>query len=107
MLYKPAAAQEIGLIRKSGWREFPPDFPGRIFYLYEDRVKEITLYLDLKAAGSRTYVRFKIDANYLESDPRRLASGAVYDELLVPDSHLQEFNQHIVGLIEVVQMGAE
>lgn len=104
VLCKPVAAQELDLIRKSGWREFPPDVPGRIFYLNEDRVKEITLYLDLKAAGLCAYARFKIDADYLESDPRRLAAGAVYDELLVPDSHLEEFNQQIVGLIEVVQM---
>ena len=46
--------------------------------------------------------RFEVDSGFLARYPVQQAGGRTILELWVPAEELEEFNQHIVGPIEVV-----
>jgi len=46
--------------------------------------------------------RFEVDSEFLQRYPVQTVGGSVHQELWVPSEELDEFNRHIVGLIEVV-----
>jgi hypothetical protein len=47
--------------------------------------------------------RFAVDADYLSRFTEQVVGGAMHRELWVPAEELEEFNQHIIGLIEITQ----
>jgi hypothetical protein len=56
-----------------------------------------------EASGFVGYVlRFSVETSYLLNFPARQAGAAVHQEYWVPADQLAEFNEHMVGLIEVV-----
>ena len=76
-LWRPTGPEELALVEASGWRAWPPRLPEQpIFYpvLNEDYAVRIARDWNVPASG----VGF------------------------VPAEELEEFNQHIVGPIEVV-----
>lgn len=107
-LWRPVGQPELDLIAAAEWRRFPPRLRGQpIFYpvLNEEYATRIARDWNTKdpASGYVGYVlRFVVKADYLrEFEPHRVG-GAGIDELWVPAERLEEFNDHIVGTIDVV-----
>ena len=105
-LYRPVGPKELALIRESGWREFPPRLPEQpIFYpvLNHAYAAQIARDWNVKQSGAGYVTRFEIDARYLERFDEQTVGASMHRELWVPAEELAEFNQHIVGPIEVIE----
>ncbi|MGW7541879.1 hypothetical protein ACWGKQ_12265 [Streptomyces sp. NPDC054770] len=104
-LWRPTGPVELGLVRESEWRAWPPRLPEQpIFYpvLNEDYAIRIARDWNVEHDGAGFVTRFEVDAEFLRRYPVRQAGGSTILELWVPAEELDEFNAHIVGTIEVV-----
>jgi hypothetical protein len=107
-LYRPVGAKELALIAENGYRAFPPRLEFQpIFYpvLAETYAIEIARDWNTKdeASGFVGYVtRFVVDAGYAARFPIRTVGARRHQELWVPAEELEEFNQHLIGVIEVI-----
>lgn len=104
-LWRPTGPEELALVEASGWRAWPPRLPEQpIFYpvLNEDYAIRIAREWNVPASGVGYVTRFRVDEAFARCYPVRQVGGASILELWVPAEELEEFNGHIVGLIEVV-----
>ncbi|WP_221323280.1 hypothetical protein [Actinoplanes sp. L3-i22] len=105
-LWRPTGPAELELVRASGWRRWPARLPDQpIFYpvLNEDYAVRIARDWNVPASGVGFVTRFEVDAEFAARYPVRQAGGDTILELWVPAEELEEFNDHIVGTIEVVR----
>ena len=103
-LYRPVGPEELELIEASGWLAFPPRLPDQpIFYPVTNEPYAIQIARDwnVPASGSGYVTRFEVDSTYLRKFPVRTVGGREHTELWVPAEELDEFNQHIIGKIEI------
>ena len=56
---------------------------------------------NVKASGAGFVTRFQVDACYLSRYPIQKVGGAIHTEYWISAEDLPEFNQNIVGRIEV------
>ena len=106
-LFRPVGLRELELIRESGYRRFPPRLPEQpIFYpvLNEEYAVQIARDWNTKhGEGGRGYVmRFRVRAEFLGRYEVQTVGGSVHQEYWIPAEELAEFNDHIVGPIEVI-----
>lgn len=107
-LFRPVGQKEMELIRQSGNIAFPPRLPFQpIFYpvLYQDYAVQIARDWNTKdaASGYVGYVtRFRVRAEFLRRYPVRSVGSSQHREYWIPAEELAEFNQNIVGKIEVI-----
>ncbi|MFI9803861.1 hypothetical protein ACIHEJ_05735 [Streptomyces sp. NPDC052301] len=104
-LWRPTGPKELELVRELGRRAWPPRLPEQpIFYpvLNEDYAIRIARDWNVRHDGAGFVTRFEVDTQFLGRYPVRRAGGETILELWVPAEELDEFNAHIVGLIEVV-----
>jgi|SRR5215813_6056793 len=106
-LFRPVGENELKLIRDSGNRAFPPRLPEQpIFYpvLNEAYAEQIACEWNSKREPNRVgYVtRFQVKTEYLDHYEVHTVGGSVHQEYWIPAEELAEFNQNIVGEIEVV-----
>jgi hypothetical protein len=106
-LYRPVGANELALIRESGFRAFPPRLPGQpIFYpvMNEEYATQIARQWNARdSSGKVGYVtRFRVKAAFVQRYPVQRVGAAVHEELWVPAEEMDEFNANLVGQIEVV-----
>jgi hypothetical protein len=106
-LYRPVGEKELGLIRESGFREFPPRLPEQpIFYpvLNEEYATQIARDWNARHNVERSgYVtRFKVRAAFLERYERKIVGGSIHEELWIPAEELPLLNRNILGTIEVI-----
>jgi len=64
---------------------------------------QITRDWNVPASGSGFVTRFEVEADYLSRFTEQVVGGAMHRELWVLAEKLEEFNQHIIGLIKVTQ----
>lgn len=105
-LWRPTGPKELALVEASGWREWPPRLPDQpIFYpvLNEDYAIRIARDWNVKASGVGYVTRFDVEKDYLDQYDVQRAGGETILEYWIPAEDLDEFNRHIVGLIEVVR----
>ena len=108
VLYRPVGQKELDLIEAVHWKAFPPRLSWQpIFYpvLSEDYAIRIARDWNTKdpESGFVGYVlRFKIQTDYLDRFETHEAGGRDLREYWIPAEELEEFNQHIVGAIEVI-----
>ena len=107
ILFRPVGQHELQLIRESGFTAFPPRLPEQpIFYpvLTQEYAEQIAR--DWKAKrdeGKVGYVtRFAVRSDFLRRYQIQTVGGSIHCEYWIPAEHLAEFNQNIVGRIEVV-----
>src|SRR5215470_13501839 len=104
-LFRPTGENELALIRASGYRAFPPRLDWQpIFYpvLFEDYARQIARDWNARD-GKRGYVtRFAIQSAYLKHFEVHQVGSSLHQEYWIPAMELPAFNQHIVGLIEVL-----
>lgn len=106
-LYRPVGPRELELIEGSGWKAFPPRLPEQpIFYPVTNLAyaRQISQEWNVPAKGIGHVVRFEVESSYLSRFPVENVGGAIHDELWVPAEELEEFNAHIVGLIELIEL---
>jgi hypothetical protein len=104
-LWRPTGPTELGLVRAAGWRRWPPRLPDQpIFYpvLNEDYAIMIARDWNVPASGAGYVTRFEVEAGFAARYPVRQVGGDSILELWVPAEELEEFNDHIIGTIEVV-----
>jgi len=104
-LYRPVGPKELELIEASGWKRFPPRLPAQpIFYpvLNEEYAAKIAREWDVKESGVGIVTRFAVDADFVRRYPVHTVGSTICQELWVPAEELADFNDHIVGQIEVI-----
>jgi hypothetical protein len=105
-LYRPVGSAELALIEASGWKKFPPRLPEQpIFYpvLDEEYASQIARDWNARDGASGYVLRFNIDGAYLSKFPIQTVGSRIHKEYWIPAEELEEFNLHIVGVIEVVK----
>ena len=107
VLYRPVGQTEFDLIRESGYKRFPDRLPEQpIFYpvLNEEYAIQIARDWNTRYNSQRVgYVtRFRVRTDYLSRYEVRTVGGEVHQELWIPAQELHEFNENIVGEIEVI-----
>ena len=107
-LYRPVGQKELDLIEASGFRAFPPRLPEQpIFYpvLNEEYAIFIASQWNTKdaASGNVGYVlRFKVRVEYIQRFQVQKVGDRIALEYWIPAEELAEFNENIVGVIEIV-----
>lgn len=109
ILYRSVGEAEYRLIHDSGFRKFPPRLPEQpIFYpvLTLSYAREIAQRWNTKDSGSgfRGYVtRFEVKDELAKQYPVQTAGARHHQELWIPAADLEEFNNAILGKIEVLE----
>lgn len=105
VLYRPVGPRELELVRESGWKAFPPRLREQpIFYpvIELEYATKIARDWNVTASGAGFVTRFEVDSEYLSRYAVQEAGGRSHTEYWIPAEELDEFNQHIVGDIQVV-----
>lgn len=109
-LYRPVGLFEYRLIVESGFSRFPPRLYWQpIFYpvLTQQYAEKIAHDWNTKDAGGGYigYVlRFDMPEDYIGQFEVKVVGDSFCQELWVPAAQLDEFNAHIQGKIEVVNV---
>lgn len=107
-LFRPVGQKELDLIIESEYRRFPPRLPHQPFFypvLSEEYATKIARDWNTKdaASGYVGYVTtFRIDQRWASRYEVHTAGGKEHQELWVPAEELRGFNEHLIGLIEVL-----
>lgn len=106
-LYRPVGIKEMNLIFESDLKEYSPRLPEQpIFYPVNniEYARQIALEWNTKSApGFCGFVtQFEIDENYAKRFAEHIVGSKVHSELWVPAEDLDEFNNHIIGKIQLV-----
>ena len=105
-LFRPVGLKELELIEDSGWKRFPPRLPEQpIFYpvMNEEYAIQIARDWNVPASGSGYVTKFSVVSVYIKKFKVENVGGPIHNELWVPAEELEEFNNNIIGLIEVTQ----
>jgi hypothetical protein len=106
-LYRPVGKNELALIAESGFTAFPPRLPEQpIFYpvCNEEYATQIARDWNAKYNADKLgYVtKFAVNSEYLARYDIQTVGGEIHQEYWIPAEDLAEFNQNIVGKIEVI-----
>jgi hypothetical protein len=107
-LYRPVGPNELELIKRSGFSEFPPRLPEQpIFYPVLNQEYAEQIARDWNARDPRTgyrgfVTRFRVRSEYLRRYAPKQVGSAIHQEYWIPADDLAAFNANIVGTIEVV-----
>jgi hypothetical protein len=108
VLFRPVGQQELDLIRESGWKRFPPRLPSQpIFYPVLTKEYAVSIARDWNTKDPNSgYVgfvlRFRVRKSYVERHQAHEAAGSKYREYWIAAEELGEFNDSIVGNIELI-----
>lgn len=108
-LYRPVGLQELELIFKSGFKNYPPRLSWQpIFYpvLNEQYAIEIATRwnLDDEGSGYSGFVTvFDIPEIYFKQFTVENVGGHHHNELWVPAEELENFNAQIIGEIKITK----
>ncbi len=105
ILYRPVGPEELTLIRESGFCRFPPRLPHQpIFYpvLTEAYATKIARDWNVKASGAGYVTRFAVLRSFLDRYQVQTAGGPEHIEYWIPAGELGEFNENLVGQIEII-----
>jgi hypothetical protein len=104
-LFRPVGPEELVLIRESGFRRFPPRLPQQpIFYpvISESCATKIARDWNVKASGAGYVTRFSVLRSFLNRYNVQTVGGSEHLEYWIPAADLSEFNENIVGMIEII-----
>ena len=105
-LYRPVGPKELKLIEESDWKRFPKRLTEQpIFYpvMNEDYAIQIAKDWNVPASGSGFVTKFSLPADFLKKYEVQNVGGRIHNELWVPAEELEDFNDHIIGKIEITQ----
>jgi len=107
-LYRAVSQKELDFIAETDFTAFPARLPHHpIFYPVIERAYAVQIARDWTSKdpniGLRGYVvEFRIRSEFLSRYPVQRLENSPYREYWVPAEDLDEFNQNIIGLIQVV-----
>jgi hypothetical protein len=104
-LWRPTGPAELELVRATGWRRWPPRLPDQpIFYpvLNEDYAVTIARDWNVPHSGAGYVTRFQVRTAFLDRYEVHQVGGRTILEYWIPAQELEEFNDNLVGEIEVV-----
>ena len=105
-LFRPVNQAELDLIRQSGWMKFPSRLPEQpVFYpvLNEEYAAQISKKWNVPAYGVGYVTRFAVRKEYFNRFKIENVGGSIHQELWIPAEELDEFNNNIIGKIEVIK----
>jgi hypothetical protein len=97
--------RELELIKASGMREFPPRLPEQaIFYAVATEAYAIKIARDwnVPASGKGYVTRVRISKALLDQYEVQLVGSKDFQEYWTPAHQLRDFNNALIGPIEVV-----
>jgi len=106
ILYRPVGPKELDLIEQSGWTKFPPRLQQQpIFYpvMNEEYAIQIARDWNVAASGSGFVTKFAVNTEYLSKFVIQNVGGKIHNELWIVSEELEEFNNNIVGKIEITK----
>ncbi|HME81525.1 MAG TPA: hypothetical protein VKF82_05565 [Candidatus Eremiobacteraceae bacterium] len=104
-MFRPVGEVELELVRQAAFRIFPPRLPGQpIFYpvLSEEYASQIARDWNAKDGKKGHVLRFEVEADYISKYQVHQVGSRIHQEYWIPAAELDEFNRHIVGLIELI-----
>lgn len=106
-LFRPVGKNELLLIEQSEFRAFPPRLPEQpIFYPVTNEEYATQIARDWNAkynADKQGFVtKFEVKKEFLDNYETKIVGGGIHEEYWIPAEDLEEFNQNIVGKIEVI-----
>jgi hypothetical protein len=106
-LFRPVGQKELELIRQSSHTRFPPRLPHQpIFYPVCNEEYAVKIARDWNTKyedpGVGYVTRFEVRKSFLDQYEVQTVGSSVHQEYWIPAQHLNEFNQNIVGAIEVI-----
>jgi hypothetical protein len=105
VLFRPVGAKELELIRESKFTAFPQRLPEQpIFYpvLSDEYAVQIARDWNAKHDGVGYVTRFRVRNDYLSRYEVQTVGSSVHCEYWIPAEDMAEFNQNIVGRIEII-----
>jgi hypothetical protein len=107
VLYRPVGRQELDLIRESGFKKFPPRLPEQpIFYPVLNEEYAVKIARDWNAKFNNPpegYVtQFRVRSDFISKYDVQTVGAAIHQEYWIPAEELEEFNNNMVGEIEVI-----
>lgn len=109
-LYRPIGLKELQLIIGLNFKGFPPRLEWQpIFYpvLNQDYAEQIAEKWNTKDEFSSycgIVTKFDLPADYLQKYEVHNVGGFMHNELWIPAEDLEEFNNQIIGRIEIVKV---
>ena len=104
-LYRPVGPAELAKIRRSGFKRFPPRRLWQPYFYpvctraYAD---QIARDWNVKESGTGYVTRFEVRQDFLRRHEVRVVGARIHVEYWIPAEELEDFNDAIVGEIEVV-----
>lgn len=105
-LYRPVGPKELKLIEELDWKRFPKRLAEQpIFYpvMNEEYAVQIARDWNVPASGAGFVTKFSLPADFLKKYEVQNVGGRIHNELWVPAEELEDFNDHIIGKIEITQ----
>lgn len=108
-LFRLVGEKELKLVRESGFKKFPPRLPAQpIFYpvLTKKYAIEIASRWNTQDSNSgyKGYVlEFAIEDAYISKFQSHRVGANYHQEFWIPAEELENFNQHIIGTICVIE----
>lgn len=109
-LYRPVGLREMELISESNYRKFPPRLEWQpIFYpvlnqQYAEQIANEWNTSDEFSGFCGIVTAFEVDEKYLQQFEIQNVGDKFHNELWIPSEELPEFNQNIIGTIEIVNV---
>ena len=104
-LYRPVGLKEFVLLQETNFKRWPPRLPEQpIFYpvTNEKYATEITQKWNIKDSGVGYVTRFKVEKSFLDKYEIHCCGASYHTEWWIPAEELENFNNHIIGKIEVI-----
>jgi hypothetical protein len=107
-LYRPVGQAEFDLVRASGFSQFPPRLPQQPFFYpvlseqYATQIARDWNTKDESSAFAGYVLRFSVRDEFLSQYAIHTVGSAEHREYWIPAGDLQNFNESIVGAIEVI-----
>ena len=109
-LYRPVGLREMELIAESNYRKFPPRLEWQpIFYpvlnqQYAEQIANEWNTPDEFSGFCGIVTVFEVDEGYLQQFEIQNVGDKSHNEFWIPSEELPEFNQNIIGTIEIVNV---
>ncbi len=109
VLFRPVGKKELELIEEAGFKAFPPRlFHQPIFYpvlnqAYAEQIARDWNTKDEISGYAGFVTKFSVRKEYLDKySIETVGAQSVHEEYWIPAEDLDQFNQNIVGVIEVI-----
>ncbi len=103
-MFRPVGPNELKILKDLNFKEWPPRLPEQpIFYpvTNERYANEITQW-NVKQFGIGFVTKFKIRKSFIKEYEIKTVGAFYQTEWWIPAEKLKEFNENIVGEIEVI-----